>query len=647
MRVSSILPEVALINGKCEGDTTKLFRLVTRAVQRLATTGLFDPLIGYLDIAVDGNYFVSLPYDVKTPLRLNINNSPAFARSRIYEFAQNSDGTTENAERGTQWADRGYSPVLSEYGLPGPISCVCVASGDAGKVVKVKFKDADGLEWTEDLTLSLSAPAESTHDAAEIIWVLNPSDLLGEIYLKCGNETLSRYYPFETEPNYRVIKLSQTGVAVRIMYRKHVFAIKSQDDYIPLNSEMAVILMCKAIQLDMDGKPEEASKFEEKAIKYLKDEQGTSTENETLAASQEAQSAINANIFVRDAVICADVYDTAAEVFGPVGREKLFDRITSAIEALANKSQWDSLLGVVDIWKPANCEFIELPNGRFHGTGLFVLPRYVDTVLALTYSCSPNSIWGSWLQKAMPRNQWAEFHLNGLHNRDCAPCGSWEELGESVIINPLTLDAHRKPIPRYLTAVPDDPLDEGISIKVYGYDLDGRELGENALPGFEVPCRRTDNYGNGNIGPIARFTRIVKQASRSFVRLYGWENPPSSTNTETPLLLGYWYPDEVEPKYRLIRVPNCCETRIRVLYRKRSQRVSSLYDPLHLRSRMAIENMLRSMQYQAKGDPTNGAIYEAMAIRYLEEEQSALNPHDSMGLQVDEGTIPNHAFNFA
>lgn len=647
MRESDVHEEVAQILGKCGNDNTRIYRLVTRAVQRLATTGLFEPLIGYLDIAIDdGSYFVALPYDVKTVLRLNINNSPSFARSRIYEFAQNSEGTVEKGERGLQWADRGDSPIQSEAALPGAISCVCVASGDAGKIVKARFKDPAGIEWTEELTLSVSSPTQSDHEAAEIISVLNPLDLLGEIYLKCGNTNLARYYPFEIEPNYRVIKLSQTGVAVRVIYRKQFFKIQSADDFIPLNSEMAVILMCKAIQLQMDGKVADAQPFEEQAIKYLKDEQSTSSENEDLAASQEAQSAINANIFTRDSVICADVYDTASEIFGPVGRDKLFDKITSALEVLANKSQWDSMIGVVDIWKPCNCDFVEFQNGTHRGTGLFVLPRYVETILGLTYSSSPNAA-DDWLQKAMPRNQWCEFHLNGLHNRDCSPCGTWEELGETVIINLLNLDANRKPIPRYLTAIPDDPLDEGVSVKVFGYDTNGRELGEDSLPGFEVPCRRTDNYANGNIEPIARLTRIVKGASRGFIRLYGYVNEPSSTNTETPLLLGYWYPDEVEPKYRLIRVPHCRETRIRIIYRKRTRRISSLFDPLHLRSRLAVENMMRSLQYQSKGDAQNAVMYETMAVNYLEEEQSANNPHDAQGLQWDETTIPNHSCNFA
>lgn len=646
MRESDIHDEIALITGKCADQNAKIYALVTRAVQRLATTGLFDPLIGYLDISINNGYFVTLPHDVKTPLKININNTPSFARSRIYEFAQNSEGTVENAENGLQWADRGYSVIQSENGLPGAISCVCALSADAGKFVTVKFKDTDGVEWTETLTLATSNPTASTHEAAEILNVFNPENLQGEIYLKCGTNTLARYYKFEVEPRYRVIKLSQTGIAARIMYRKHVFKVQSGDDYIPLNCEQAVILMCRAIQKQIEGHLEEAQPYEDLAIKYLKDEQTTATENEDLAASQEVQTAINANIFTRDSIIVADIYDEACSIFGPIGREQIFDKITTAIEVLENKCTWDSKLGVVDIWKPEYKNYVPYNNGTYHGTGLFVLPRFVETVQGLVYSTAPSQT-DAWLHKAMPRNQWCEFHLNGLHNRDCAPCGSWEDLGETVICNIPPVDEKRNTLPRYLTAVPDDPLDEGTPITIYGYDSNGRIIAENGSEGFTVPCRQTDNFANGDVGPVARFERIVKGKSRSFIRLYGYLDRPSSTNTETPLLLGWWYPDEVEPKYRLIRVPSYRETRLRIIYRKRDNRISSLYQPIHLRSRLALELMMRALKAQMGGDIQSAEMFEQKAVNLLDEEQATNNPHDAIGLQWDSASSPNHNYNFA
>ena len=61
---------------------------------------------------------------------------------------------------------------------------------------------------------------------------------------------------------------------------------------------------------------------------------------------------------------------------GPIGRQRLFDKITEAQEMLANKSQWDGLDGYVDI----------LVDQR----GYISLPAKVEVPLGINYCRTPS-----------------------------------------------------------------------------------------------------------------------------------------------------------------------------------------------------------------------------------------------------------------
>src|SRR5258706_14968208 len=156
-------------------------------------------------------------------------------------------------------------------------------------------------------------------------------------------------------------------------------------------------------------------------------------------------------INTRDSIIVVDRYDFACDVFGPIGQRQIFDRMTEAIELLANLSNWDPLIGYVDI----------ATFDSFYVT----LPQYVDQVLAINVNHSIGSF----------RNQWFEFHMNGLgQDNDQAdavgsnrPCGGWEEAGEMPCAFPLAP-------PSYLVAAPVSAVDNGTEFRVLG--IDGNEL---------------------------------------------------------------------------------------------------------------------------------------------------------------------------
>lgn len=626
MLVSDIIDEVQEITGTT--DQTVNFRAITRGIEVLANKGLYDPLIGYLDFFVNQGYEIALPADVKTPLRLNLNGNPAFSRSRLFEFALNTDGTYDGPGIGWTWDNRLYACVQDARPLPGQISYLASNAADNGSQATVYGTDANGREIRAVLTASASAPVPSAVTFQTVTRVLRAATQF-PCTLEVGSAPIAQYYAWETQPSYRVIRLSQTGVAVRMMYRRHVFKITALTDVIMLQSATAVILATRAARSMQLNQFDQAGACAQMAVEILNEEQASRQESEAIA-KDDVVLATNRNISCRDSVIAADVYDDACTIMGSIGREQIFDELTTAIEVLANKTQWDPLIGFCDIFKSANWSTVN-PQGPNLGSGYFVLPRYVETLLAVNLMGRPGQ----------PRNGWFEYHLNGTGERDVAGCAKWDDLGEVVTINQIPLSpavvSHNThlPIPQGIVAVPDSELDNGLALQVYGEDQNGREVC------VTPPCTCGSYAVDGTQPLIIRVTRVVKPLSVGCIRLIAVGLDSAQT------LLGYYYPDELEPKYRAIRLASKSAVRIRVRYRKRWRKITSLFDPMHLRSRLAITSMLRALKAQYAGDAANAVNYETLAVNYLAEERIAMNPTESLSLQFDTGTSPAHTHNIS
>lgn len=639
MLVSSIYSQIAEVTGLC--DQALNFQAMSRAVELLANEGLFDAQIGYVEFANSQTNFVALPRECKTVLRLNINGQPTFFRNRLFEFTLNTNGSSTGDEDGLSWADRGYSPIQDERFLPGLISYVysSTSASDAGKAITLYGKGQDGRPITE--TLNASAPGAPVYGVKAFYAVdrvqRDPTTGTCLLYVQSGitPSIIAQYAPDETEPNYRVIKLSRVVSNVRIMFRRDVYEITSLDSFIPINSKMAMIHATKAVRLFAQDSYEGGAQAMTAALDFLKKEQASRDEQDAMAAALEAPTAIDASLTVRDSIVVADVYDSACAIFGPIGRRKIFDKITTAFEVLRNKAQWDASTGIVDIWMPDRTQEVTTPYRGSKGTGYFVLPRFVESVISLNLCGTP----------MVSRNRWFEFHLNGTGERNRSSIDTWDDLGEVCIIQPPLVDAdtHRV-IPFKIVAQPDSATDNGKLVTVYGTELDSFgaevEVWRSGIPGWTVPCVK-NVFGAGTGAPaFTSISRITRDATSGFVRLY------TTTGTASDRLLGLWYPDELEPHYRAIKVPMSKPARIRVFYRKRTQKISSLYEPIPLRSRIAIENMLRAIKVQ-ETDPQTAMGYEEIAVRYLSEERINSTPSDVPVLEFNSGVMPGFTGNIS
>jgi hypothetical protein len=408
-------------------------------------------------------------------------------------------------------------------------------------------------------------------------------------------------------PQFEWIKLSQTGVSCKMLARRRTHKLTQSTDVIPLSNRQAIITACLAIRAYDTLNWDDAAQAETNALRFLEEDQAARNLYQRISNAAETSPTLNLTITTRDSIIVGDVYDAACDIFGPIGQPKIFDRITEAIELLGNLSQWDPLIGYVDIntWDSFNV----------------TLPQYVDQVLAINV----NKTTGTF------RNRWFEFHMNGLgQDNDLAdtvgsnrPCGGWEEVGEMPCAFPLAA-------PSYLVAAPVSPSDNGITIRVYGIDVNDLPIyGLDGNLGVPITCEQNSFDISSQPGaPFKTIERIlIAGTAQSFIQLYATDGTQYLQN------LGTFWPNVCEPRFRVIRIGQKAVT-VRLRYRKRWVKITGLSDPVHMRSRSALLNGMRAIQTAAT-DPQASAMLLQAAKQQLNQEWRTTHPQEELGLQVD------------
>jgi hypothetical protein len=665
MRVADIYAEASDYLGT--NDETHVFRVLTRAVEYLAAKGDWDVMKGYVDLPIQMTNLCVLPWQVEVPLKFTINNVPAFSKDRLYEFTLNgfgsapgSNGTDPYGDRvDYSWEDRGFVPysILPTGSFQVQVSPNALNAGKrviiAGQIAPIGIDAVNNAAVSEVLTIDpvnvvtsaftytslLEVNKEVTTEPVSF-WSLTG----GTGASPAARNVIAIYFQNETSPKYRLVRLSQIGYTARFLFRRKVWQIVSMDDFIPVQSQLGLLTMVQSIQALRRKDLETAKAMADAAVEITTDAQRATTGFIELANNTEEQAARNYQIYNRDSVIVLDVYDEVAKILGNVGQFKIFDAITNALEILCAKGHWDGFTGYVDI--------------QTDGWRNVTLPRFVDQPISIAINGRP----------AYMRNKWSEFHLNGPGSDEYGgqwqggmqmgswygfsgsgrwgQISAWDSVGEVCTIKPIGMVSQ-------LVAIPDDPNDDGKIITVYGYDQNGKWIrsgpsapalagyptGQASQDGFEVVVNHTKLVPViGTDQQVARIVRITRQPTRGFVRLWAFDN----TTQTTSVLLGYWYPDETEPKYFRIKVP-LDATWIRLRYRKRTLKVTSVWQPLHMHSRMAVVTMVRALK-TLETDAAQAQVFEDKAVRFLDEDQKARNPGETFQLQFDEGTGWNSNF---
>lgn len=606
-----VYPDVREVLGRC--DSSFVYNLMSDAIELLAnkkpTDGpAWQPLLIYLNLPVTQGYYITLPSQVETVLRVNLDQHPSFSRSQLYEFTMNGPG---NADKELQWGWQEHGDVCIQRPVPFPtqLALTCTMNNDIGVECQILCQMADQTEqWVTFGAATIVTPETNgvtpsgPNLVIDVLAVSKPPTVGPLSLWTAAGTLLAVYQPNDTAPRFQRIKLSQRGVAVRILAKRKSARVYGPTDIIPLNSKLAIVLMAKAIQLYKTDHYQEAATCEVQAMHFLDEDQTSRLSYIAVAGQLDQASIICANLKNRDCLIVADIYDDSSDIFGPIGRDNLYDQITQSIELLANKSHWDPLVGY--------CELCVInQEGIFYVT----LPRFIEQVLAVNVNEQPGDF----------RSKWFEFHLNGLGSSNVnRPCNGWEEVGEVC-----TTWAWKDPV--HMVAIPDSSRDNQASVRLFGLTPEYTPLtSPDGSAGLLVPCVT----GSLSIPPeqplIMTIDRIVKDETIGFISLVATDGTQVTQN------IGYYWPDDTEPYYRRIRLGTRA-ARVRLKYRKRWLKVSSLTDPIPLRSRSAMICAMVAVSTMAK-DPVATEAQAQAAVRYLQDEwRTNSNPLERMAVQIN------------
>lgn len=301
-------------------------------------------------------------------------------------------------------------------------------------------------------------------------------------------------------------------------------------------------------------------------------------------------------------LLVSDIWNEAEVIFGHCKEPRLFRQISDSIQLLANKGEVDPLVGFVDLCVTAQC---------------ITLPREVETVLAVNVGGHPS----------MGHDELFSFHLNGPGDFNCSCDFNWFNTGTFPTYRDL-------PCPARLIAFLSSPEDEGKKLWVFGFDDQNQPLRTQIngawVDGLLVPTIFGYAVPASTDPRVSRITGIAKDRTAANIRLSSFDSSSSSGT-----LLGVYEPDETRPSYRRIRVGPGCDW-VRVMYRKRTSDVNSLYDRILLHSRLALILAMRAVKKYEENDLGTAVQFEAQATRLLTEKESVLTSPVGSPMQVED-----------
>lgn len=657
--VSDIYTNAAKVLGT--PDPTTIYDCLNRAIRLLrnkqSTSNItWDPSLIYCNIETDPkSYIVTLPYQIEKPIAINLNSNPAFTRGQLFEFTMNGPGSTDPL-LGWQWMDQSTKPLQAALPFKGnsPGNKLIFTSdnpSDTSVTFQALCQMLDNSESTITVTLGVA-----TIPVQDLLAVNKPVTL-GNITVTSGSAKVAVYAPSVTNPKFFQIKISQPGSSIRLLGRRRYIQVANTTDFIPLESNEAIIQMVKAVKYYDEDQYQAAMQCEQTAITWLNEDNAAKMLYTAAAGATQTSPILNLNIYNRDSIIVGDIYEDACNAFGNIGQQFIFDRITAVIETLQNMSQWDPQIGYVDLQSFGG------PDGKqFY----FTLPRYVEEVLAINVNGHPTKF----------QNKWFEFHMNGLNQDNfdgkfpfqggAAQPGLWsnrpknqvEDLGEVVFaFDPLPVNA-----PFQVVALARNPIDTGSSFRIYGYDSKQLPIYDrDGTEGVLVPVGTSSSIFAPNPAGsnMVQCTRVFRDPTAGFVDLWSCDG----SGNLIQFLSTYW-PDETEPKYRRMRLSERPLSTVasgtpfypvlRIRYRKRWRKITSLTDPIHLRSRKALLAAMDAWSLatnnQAVMAPGQGMTMERnaleVAVKYLNDEWRSMHSKEGLDIQVDADLWPSITNNY-
>lgn len=249
--------------------------------------------------------------------------------------------------------------------------------------------------------------------------------------------------------------------------------------------------------------------------------------------------------------------------------------------------------------------------------GCVTLPADVGTVLGVDNGGQPT----------LMRDQWFQFHANGPGIQQCVPWNYTDEMGPVVTFRD---PAH----PVMLVAEVESALDSNCSLRVFGWDKDGKRIYTPATStgiledGFLVPTVFGFSIPNPDAPAIARIDRIQKAATNGFVKLIAVDQYTGDTRTT----IGYYQPWETVPSYRRIRVGD--RSWLRIKYRRKDLEVRGTGDWINIDNRQALLLLLKSVKFSLDNQLEQAQNFQIAGMKILSDEAESLRPPAISGAQI-------------
>jgi hypothetical protein len=259
--VEDIWDEAQEIFGHC--SEPKLLRRITDAVELLANKGEIDPLVGNVDLCVDGQC-VTLPREIETVLAVNIGGRPSLGRDELFSFHLNGPGDFTTTCEYT-WTNAGGFPTYRDLRCPSKLVTFLDSAEDNGKALRIYGFDQENRPlrtkengvWVDGYLIptvyGYAVPDSSAPTVSRITWIKKDRTVANVRLSTYDNSSdsgtlLGVFEPDETLPSYRRIKLSRSAEWVRIFYRRRSLELLSRKDRILLHSRPALILAMQAVK---------------------------------------------------------------------------------------------------------------------------------------------------------------------------------------------------------------------------------------------------------------------------------------------------------------------------------------------------------------------------------------------------------------
>jgi hypothetical protein len=289
--VSDIIDDAKTILGFNRQD--KLFLWLTDAIELLAQKGEIDPLVGYVDICIDGAC-ITLPREIETVLACNIGGRPALAHDQLFSFHLNGPGDFSTSCRYT-WDDSGLHPVYRDLRCPSKVVAFLENSEDEGSMLRVYGYDDQqrplrtkvGTEWQDGYIvptiLGYAVPEAGAPTISRITAVVK-SVTAGSVRLSSYDNSTSTgtllgvFEADETNPRYRRLKIHKaTSGWGRLMYRKRTARVRNVNDRILLHSRPALVLALHALKFYRDSDLANGNAYEANATRLLTEREAVLT----------------------------------------------------------------------------------------------------------------------------------------------------------------------------------------------------------------------------------------------------------------------------------------------------------------------------------------------------------------------------------